>query len=85
MNAYFHSLLLKVPFFFQFYFPCMNVLSACVYALHACGGVPQRPEESIGNPGTIVTGICELPCGCWKTNMGLLQEQQTFLANDISV
>ena len=35
---------------------------------------PQRSEEGVRFPGTGVTGSCELPCGCWELNQGLLQK-----------
>ena len=37
-------------------------------------------EEGVEFPGAGVTDSCELPCGCWESNLGPLQEQQV-LAN----
>lgn len=31
--------------------------------------------EGVGSPGIVVTESCELPCGCWKLNLGSLEEQ----------
>lgn len=36
---------------------------------------PQRPEQGIGSPDTGVTDTCELPHGCWESNLGSPQEQ----------
>lgn len=47
------------------------------FLLHAC--VPctawclLRSEENVGIPGTGVTDVWELPCGCWEPNLGPLQ------------
>jgi hypothetical protein len=32
----------------------------------------KRPEEGFRFPITGVTDVCELPCGCWESNLGLL-------------
>ena len=32
--------------------------------------------------GTGLTGDCELPCGCWGLNLGLLDEQPVLLNTD---
>ena len=42
---------------------------------------PLRPDEGIGSPGTRVTDSCELPHGCWKSNMGSLKEQPVLALN----
>lgn len=51
----------------------MNVRLAHVWAPHA------RSEAGVRCPGNGVMDDCELPCGCWESNPGLLQEQQMFL------
>lgn len=33
------------------------------------------PEEGIGFPGSGVQDDCDLPCGCWESNMCSLKEQ----------
>lgn len=52
---------------------CTSVLPVCtcVYHLNAPG------ESGVGMipPGTGVTEGCDMPCGCWNTNLGLLQKQ----------
>jgi hypothetical protein len=34
----------------------------------------QRPEEGVKSSEAGVTDHCELPCGCWESNPGYLQE-----------
>lgn len=34
------------------------------------------PEEGIGSPGSGVTDGCELRCGCWESNLDLLEKQK---------
>lgn len=36
-------------------------------------------------PGTGVTDACELPCGCWKSNQGCLQDPSGLLATESSL
>jgi hypothetical protein len=43
---------------------------------------PQRLEEDIRGPGTGVVDGCELPCGCWESNLGLLEEQPVLLTTE---
>lgn len=45
-----------------------------VYRVCVCL-VPTGPEENIRSLETEVADICELPCGCWESNLGLLEEQ----------
>ena len=49
----------------------MLILGALVFCLHVylC--------EGIGAPGIRVTDSCELLCGCWELNPGLLEELLT--------
>lgn len=42
------------------------------------------PEEVLAPPGTGVTDGCEVSCGCWKSNLGLLQEQSVLLTAEVS-
>lgn len=60
------------------FFMCMYALSVCVYGYYICVWSLQRSEEGIGAPGTGVTNDCELPCECWKLNLGPSQEQQVL-------
>lgn len=39
----------------------------------------KKSTEGVGTPGTGVSEDCELCYGCWKWNLGLLQEQQVLL------
>ena len=41
--------------------------------------------EAVGSPGTGVTDRCELPCGCWELNPGLLEEQPVLLTTKLSL
>lgn len=64
--------------FFRFYYSiCMDILPACMYMYGT--HVLQKSEENIRSPGTIITGDCELLCGCWELNPGPLQELQVPL------
>jgi hypothetical protein len=51
---------------------CVSVgicVCLCVCNVNAC----------FRSPGTGVTDGCELPCGFWEPNSGLLHEQERFL------
>jgi hypothetical protein len=37
------------------------------------------------SPRTRVTDSCELPCGCWELNLGLLEEQPVHLTIEPSL
>jgi hypothetical protein len=58
--------------------------SIVVFYVHGCFACmslqpymqcPRRLEEGIGFPGMGVTDLCESPCGCWKPNPGLPEDQ----------
>ena len=51
-----------------------------VHDMHAW--CPQKPEEGAG---ARVTDSCESPHGCWKWNLGSLEEQQVLLTDESSV
>jgi E3 ubiquitin-protein ligase NEDD4 len=53
-----------------------------VYHVHAW--CPQKSEKAIRSPGTVVTDCCELPCGCWKSNPGPVEEQPVLLTSEPS-
>lgn len=58
----------------------VGVLPACLSMYHVHVWCPQKPEgRNIRSPGARVPGIHELPCGCLKSNLGYLQEQEMFL------
>lgn len=46
--------------------------SVCMFA---CMQHQQKSDESMVAPRTGVTGGYESPYGCWKPNLGLLQEK----------
>ena len=48
----------------------INVVSGNIIIIPCACLVPTVPEEGIGVPVTIVTDICELPCGFWELNQG---------------
>jgi hypothetical protein len=39
--------------------------------------------EDVRSPGTGVVDSCELPCGCWKLNLGPLEEQPMLLTAEL--
>jgi hypothetical protein len=47
-----------------------------VYYVYLCS---QKTEEGTGSPGTGVADGCELPCGCWESNLSPLEEQAVLL------
>lgn len=44
-----------------------------------------EPEEVVRIPETGVIDSQGLPCGCWKLNLGSLQEQQVFVTTKPSL
>ena len=54
---------------------CTTILPECVSAHCRQTWYQWRLEEGIRNPGTRMTQtqVCELPCGCWESNLGPLQ------------
>lgn len=55
-----------------FYFTCIGDFPACI----TCVQCPERPEESI--PGLELQLGCKSPHGCWKLNLGRLEEQNPW-------
>lgn len=53
-----------------------------MFCLNTCIGVTYMPA---GTLGTGVTGGYELQCEHWESNLGLLQEQQALLTNELSL
>lgn len=49
------------------------------------GACPQRPEEGIRHPGTGVTELRELLCGCWESNPDPLEEHRVLIATEPSL
>jgi hypothetical protein len=62
----------------------MGDLPACIPVYHVHAWCPQRPEDCISSPGTEVIRGCELPSGCWDSNLDPLEEQQMFLTTEAS-
>lgn len=60
------------------FFMYVYALPVCVYGHYICVWSLQRSQEGIGGPGTRVTNGCEIPCGCWKLDLGPSQEQQVL-------
>lgn len=54
----------------------MSDLPACMYAHYVNTSCPQRSAESLGAPGTGLKDSFEPPFGCWKLELGPVQEQQ---------
>lgn len=52
--------------------------STSVY-MHLC--YPQGPEEGVG-VSFYWSYSCELPCGCWGLNLGLLEEQSVLITTE---
>lgn len=62
----------------------MGVLSTCnIYVPLLCQ-VLGRPDKGVRFPGTGVRDGCEWLCGCWKLNLGPLEEQEALLTADSS-
>lgn len=54
----------------------MYVCAPCVQCL-------REPEENFGSPGIGDTDNSKPPCGCWKLNLGPLQEKQRLLLAEL--
>lgn len=48
-------------------------LTACMSVYHVHIWCPRRSEEVIRSLGTGANDCCELPCGYWAPNPGLLE------------
>lgn len=62
---------------------CFGYLYVCaihVWLVHAEAG-----KEGVRSLGTEITGSCELLCGCWKLNLGPLEEQPVILTDKLSL
>lgn len=46
------------------------VLPACTSVYNMLAGCPQKPEEDLGCPGTVITDGCELLYEYWELNSG---------------
>ena len=62
----------------------MHTWVFCLYVC-LCNAHPQRPEGIIC-PGTgVTTELCELLCGCWESNPGLLKEERVLITTEPSL
>lgn len=64
---------------------CRGVLPTCISVFHLYVYCPHRPENGIRCPGTGVTDGCEQLCGCWKSDLGLLEEHAILLTMESSL
>jgi hypothetical protein len=58
--------------FTLYYFTSMGILPACMFVYSLCAWCLWRPEEGFRFPGTEVPDG-KSPCGCWESNLGLLE------------
>lgn len=56
----------------------------CVCALHACLIPEETLKKGIGSPGIGITESCELPCRCWGSKLGPMEEREVFLPGETS-
>jgi hypothetical protein len=63
---------------------CTGVLPSRKPVYHMNTWCLLRPEENVGASETEVIDDCELPCGCWELNLGLLEEQPVLLSTESS-
>lgn len=54
----------------------LSFLSACMYMHHVYVQYPRWLEESVEYPEIGVIDGFELPCGCWKLDLGSLKSCQ---------
>jgi hypothetical protein len=57
----------------------------CEFMGTACGKEPIKARIDVRIPGNTVTDGCEALGGCWKLNLGPLQEQQVILVMEPSL
>lgn len=54
-----------------FFFSVPGCFACTLSVCHVTAQCPHWPEEGDGCPGAEITEGCELPGGCWKSNLGL--------------
>ena len=59
---------------------CVDVLLARL----SVSGSPQSSEEGVWSLDTGINNSCELPCGCWESNLDPLPEQRLLLTTETS-
>lgn len=61
----------------------------CFSCIYVCApfmpGITETGKEGIGSLDIGITGGFELPCVCWKLNLGVLQEQLLILISESSL
>lgn len=57
----------------------MCILTMYVYI---CVQYPRRAKDDSDFPGTRVTDRCKLPCRCWNSNLGPLEELSGSLTSE---
>ena len=62
----------------EFYIRSFAYMCVCRHSLCECL-VPAEAKEGVRFPGTVVTDICELLCGCWELHSDPLEEQPVLL------
>ena len=69
---------------FFFFYKVLFLLYAYEYlfAFMPVHQVPGKSGKDSGSPASGVTDGCELPCGCWESNPGPLEEQPVLLTTE---
>ena len=75
-KTYFHS------FVFNYFILCVWIFCICMYVYAWCLG---KSEEGLRFLRTRVMDGFESLSGCWESNMGLLEEQQSLLNFEVSL
>lgn len=63
---------------------CVGIFCLCVYLCTLCL-VLTETRRGHHTPGTGVTDVCELLCGLWELNLGLLEEQPVLSIISLSL
>lgn len=71
--------------FYLFTFMHISILSVYIYVHYMCAWYLWGPEEGIRSLGIGVTDGCKPPCGCWKLNLGSLEEKSVVLTAKLSL
>lgn len=73
-------IIMKVLLLILFFVLCMCILLAYMSVHHLHAWRLQRPEKGIRSPDTGAAARGELPCACWDSIMGSLEEQPVLSA-----
>ena len=63
----------------------MGALPPSISVRHGCAMTTQARKGYIRSSGARVMDGCELVCGCWDLNLGLLEEQLLLLDDKLSL